>query len=502
MKKLSNSLIVLWILLYLPSYSQIPTDSMQSEIIISDIITNSISAQSNDRAGNQDFPTPVAKVDERVELLTIVARLADFSEYSGNVLEDYTNDIEEHFSGHKDHSLIRFIKELRVENGLGYDAVMQMAVLLKPPPELTPRVDLIAVLDDRWGGEEKIAQFLVLIQQFYRESNFEGFYDSHRGLYSLAEERFQAILNEVDFSWFGSFYGNVPGVNFNFYVRLQTGGSYGPSVELSENRTDIYAILGTTEVESDGTPMYSESRLQTIIHEFSHSFVNPIFFKHMERFRPSGEKIFEAVRNDLSNRGYGNWESIVIESLVRASVIRYRIEHESDPNIAFDRIITEKNFGFIWIDELVVLLGAYQHSKAYKNFDSLLPLIIGYFDDLESRMGQELSDFDKNAPHVLEISPIDTSMQNVKASTKEIVITFDKPVTKSDDFMINPTEAGEDAMPVINIIELDELGIHLILKTQLLPHSNYEFLLPGSKIKSLDGYRMKDYTLKFRTNEN
>ncbi len=467
--------------------------------------TEHINAQNDVVASSTSKIQPKAKVDDRVELLTIMARLADFNEYTKNVLTDYSNDIDKHFLKHKNHPAIVLMKKLREEEGLGYDAVMHMAVLLSPSPELAPRIEFTTEIPDgRWGDTETALKFVGLLQQFYKDSNFEGFFKSHNEFYAVAEERFQKVLDQVDFSWFSSFYG-IPtdGIDFHFYIRLQTGGNYGPEVKISDNEKDIYAILSTTETDEKNMPLYSQSRLPVVIHEFSHSFINPIFFENIETFKPSGEVIFEAVQKELQNMGYGNWESIVIESMVRAAVIRYRIDHETDVNEAYDRIITEQNFGFLWTDELVALLGAYAHNRqTYKQFDTFLPVLIGFFEDLKTRVSREVYEFDQRIPHVLHVLPVSDGSNQISPKTNELIVTFDKPIKARESYAIVVKENGNESTSTILDTQLNEDGVSLMIKVKLNPKSEYQFKLSGTKFTTLEGYRMKDYILKFTTSSN
>jgi hypothetical protein len=74
------------------------------------ICANSFSQQSN----ILDKP----KVDERVELLSIVFRLADAKEYNSKRFKLYSDKIEKHFDKYKNHDLITFVKQIREENGI------------------------------------------------------------------------------------------------------------------------------------------------------------------------------------------------------------------------------------------------------------------------------------------------------------------------------------------------------------------------------------------------
>ena len=51
-------------------------------------------------------------VDRRVELLSIVFRLAEKQEYSNNRFKVYTDRIDQYFEKHKNHELIQFTKSI------------------------------------------------------------------------------------------------------------------------------------------------------------------------------------------------------------------------------------------------------------------------------------------------------------------------------------------------------------------------------------------------------
>ena len=62
-----------------------------------------------------------SKVDERIEIVSIVFRLAGNREYSSELFKTYTDRIAAHYSLYKDHELIKFIKQIKQESGIGYD---------------------------------------------------------------------------------------------------------------------------------------------------------------------------------------------------------------------------------------------------------------------------------------------------------------------------------------------------------------------------------------------
>lgn len=442
-----------------------------------------------------------AKVDRRVELLIIVARLAGYEEYVSNVVKTYADDIDRHFEKHKQHPAILYAKEMRKSTGLGYNAVMDMAVHLSQPPALAPRVAFTEdIPEGRWGGQKKAEEFVKLLQQFYKDADCESFFKSHADFYSTVEQRFQQLLNKVDFDWYRRFYGEMPQGNFYLYVGLQSGGNYGPEVVFSKTKKDVYAIIATTQADDAGLPIYSERILPTIIHEFSHSFINHLFFAHEKELKTAGEKIYAPVAEKAKLLGYGNWESIVIESLVRAAVIRYRLEHEANPEAAFSQITTERNNGFLWMEEVVTLLGAYENSREnYPTFSSLFPLLVGYLNDLSKRVEREAKIFGQMSPRVVSMSPFANQSQDVNPNITQLTLTFDKPLDTEARYSINRGSRGEAHYPIIKVIGFNETGTALTVEVKLKPDWEYEFLLTGAAFRTKDGYPLQSYAVKFKT---
>ena len=114
-----------------------------------------------------------AKVDERTELLSTVFRLAEAQEYSDNDFPVYIDKVNEYFTNYKDHKIVSFSQEMRKKYGVAYDAVMSMAVHLKIENGTISLIEDIVSkkIDYRWQ-EDSIPQFLELLNDFYKETNF------------------------------------------------------------------------------------------------------------------------------------------------------------------------------------------------------------------------------------------------------------------------------------------------------------------------------------------
>ena len=79
-------------------------------------------------------------VDQRVELMSLIFRLAGNPEYSRGRVESYNLDAERHFNRFRDHAVVKLARELRRTSGVSYDACMSLAVHLDNAEKLQPVV--------------------------------------------------------------------------------------------------------------------------------------------------------------------------------------------------------------------------------------------------------------------------------------------------------------------------------------------------------------------------
>jgi hypothetical protein len=340
----------------------------------------------NTKNANQDlsvfFPQP--KIDKRTELLSIVFRLAGNWEYNSNDFKVYTQDIHEYFDKFKDHPIISFASKLRMENGVSYDAVMSMAFHIGQPPLFTPIVEFNDDIPERRWGKDNAMKFIELLQDFYKVTDFEKFYNEHAELYTIAEENFLPVYKALKIDWYNQYYGLMPNGSFNVIICLGNGGSnYGGKVVFEDSSEDAFAIMGTWSIDSTDKPFYkTPNYLPTLIHEFNHSYVNPLIDKFSNQLENSGKIIYSPLENIMRRQAYGNWKTMICESVVRASVIRYMLKYDSY-NAAKGQMISEIGNGFYWMQGLVNILYEYEHNRTkYPTLESFMPQIIQFYDKI------------------------------------------------------------------------------------------------------------------------
>jgi hypothetical protein len=340
------------------------------------------------------------KVDKRVELISIVFRLADNQEYNSSHFTLYTNKIEQYFAPYKNHELIQFAKRMRNDKSISYDAPMSLAVLLDDNLNLPKEISGSSL--ERWDKDDAV-EFVRLLKVFYEDARCDIFFDSRQKIYDEIAERFSSVYKNIDLNWYGKFYGKEPIEKFKIVIALGNGGHcYGPSFIDSNGVKEVYAVMGVWNMDDSGMPIFVVNNyLPILIHEFNHSFVNPLLDKNKEIFRENGEKILEAMKYEMSiQQAYGVWETVLNEALVRASVIKYYKDHHAEQKIIDNLVNYELSNGFIWIKELVGELENYNTNReTYSTLESYMPKLAEAYDSYAKQVKQ----FDSNRPQ--KVSP-------------------------------------------------------------------------------------------------
>ena len=332
------------------------------------------------------------KVDKRVELLSIVFRLADCYEYSSNKFPNYIENINNHFEKYKNHELIEYIrKELRFNAGIGFGGVMEMAINITQPPlmkKLEP--DSEKYMDSRWT-KERADQFLQLLNKFYKDTNCKKFFDENSEMYTIAEKRYLKIYGKLDIEWYQRFYGQEPKGEFVILIGLGNGGANYGVKNIQNDKEIVYSVMGTWNTDSLGLPTYDvDDNFPTLVHEFNHSFINHIVKIYHPELEHSGNIIFAEVKDKMDKQGYGDWQTMYNESLVRASVIKYLIDHNEKPKLVERELAFQISRGFIGIEGLIQELQRYDKNRdKYPTLESFIPEIAIYFNKTASEIKLE-----------------------------------------------------------------------------------------------------------------
>jgi hypothetical protein len=322
-------------------------------------------------------------VDPRAELLSLLFRLAGNPEYSQGRVKSYSDDVEKQFGGFRDHAAVQLARRLRSTRGVSYDACMSMAVHLSDAYQLQPIVPLDPWpegLDKRWTAQS-VTNFLATTRRFVKDTAFKDFIERHQPLYETATSRMQALMEkEGHLQWFQDYFGERPQATFTVALGLLNGGCcYGPHFRDATGKEELFCVLGVWRTDAQGLPEFTRDMLSTVVHEFCHSYANAVIYRHYGEFEPAGEKLFRGVSDKMRSQAYGNAQTMLHESLVRACVVRYRLRYEG-AEAAQREIRDQKKRGFLWMEELSKQLGDYEAQRdLYPTLETFSPRLVSFF---------------------------------------------------------------------------------------------------------------------------
>jgi hypothetical protein len=444
-------------------------------------------------------PALTASVDPRVELLSIVFRLAGNPEYNmPNSASPYAEDVARYFGPFREHAVVQAAQRLRAKRGVSYDAVMSLALHLTAPPELKERVPFDAPpprLDRRWQANEA-REFLAQLRAFAAESRFAEFVAAHRALYEEAGARLTREVNRAQYlAWFDKFFGARPRARFYVYVGLLNGGgNYGVGIRFADGAEEITPVIGAWRFDADGMPMFDAAIEDTVAHEFCHSYTNAFVDAHAAALEKPGRQLYDTCATVMADQAYGDWKTMLYESLVRACTVRYMQASGGDARARRQREY-EEGRGFVWTGELAELLGTYEREREkYATFDAFMPRVIAFFEAYAPKAAARAA----QAPHVVRSTP-DSGADDVDPQLALLTVAFDRPMQDQSWSVVGggphfPELAGKPSY--------DKERKVFSVAVRLKPDWSYEFWLNRGEymaFRSAEGVPLAPVHVTFRT---
>jgi hypothetical protein len=469
------------------------------------VLASGLPAVAADAPSKPAAATPAARpavsvaVDARVELICIVFRLAGHPEYNRGRVKSYVDDVERQFGPFRNHAVVALAQKLRRTRGVSFDACMSMAVHLTDAERIEERVPFDPRpdgLDARWPLAEA-RTFVNELRKFAAESRFAEFFAAHRSLYETAEKRMQGLLDqEGHLEWFPEYFGERPGARFTVALALLNGPSnYGPHCRLPDGKEELYCILGAWETDAEGLPRFSKGVLETVVHEFCHSHTNAIVDRHEAELKPAGEKLYARVAAAMERQAYGQWKTMMYESLVRACTIRY-VRRYQGTLAGWWKTREERGRQFAWVGELADLLAEYETGRdRYRTLDAFAPRIVKFFNEYAEKAAREPV---PAAPRAVSVSPADGAT-DVDPGLKEIRVVFDRPMQDQSWSLVG---GPPDLPEVTGRPKYDAARTTWTVPIRLQPGTAYRFMLNSDRFRafrSADGVPLEPVTVRFKT---
>lgn len=321
---------------------------------------------------------PEPYFSETVELMGLIWRLAGAPEYNQSQVITVTNSADKYFASMKNHQAVILAQQYR-QQGIGYDAVTGYAnqLVFNEEGEIVFETDYLAgsnsSFDNRWNSMQKNSM-LKAVNDFYKESNFHDWFVSTEEEQQQAIASFKNVCN-LDYAWFDSYYGKNDKIASRIILSFMAGGgNYGISLKRKDGTWLLTPVLGSLNQNSAGVRFNGDMNL--IVHEFSHPYCNPLIDANWSAIATKANEVYSKVSSIMQSQAYSNARTMMYETLVRSSAIRYMISH-NQKNKVNERLAYDESKGFMMVRTLVnTLEKREQEASRYATLADFMPEII------------------------------------------------------------------------------------------------------------------------------
>lgn len=318
------------------------------------------------------------RVDFRTELLGIIQVLSEnpltkTNEKIGN--QKYLDEIKKRFGKYKNHPVIKKAFYYREKYGFNYDASVTLFLELDEHFKAYNLTDYI--LKNRLDNDLSIYQFIDELEDFAKEIGFEKYYMNNQRQYESYINQFVTPLENYDVIGYLKDYYNISIDNKTFVINVlpfQASSGYGSFVG-----DVIYSSIGARIKRRDDSditfvnPKNEYGVISSILHEFSHSIVNPLTDKL--NIISEDDNLFDEIKDIMRKHAYFTNSTIMNEHIIRAVQVRHRYKYYQDDIEDYIKDLEES--GFIFIRIIVKSLEEYENNRdIYPTFESFYPNII------------------------------------------------------------------------------------------------------------------------------
>ncbi|MEO8621826.1 MAG: DUF4932 domain-containing protein [bacterium] len=434
--------------------------------------------------------------DQRAEIIGILFRIAGAPDFSNGNVQPYTRQVDSAFLPFRDHPVFAELNRLRQKYGISLSSVTSMAPQLVDPVtfgERKPIDDPSSTLARSWHGAEA-RPFLAEARDFAKVAHVAEFLRTQQPVYDSATARAQRLVDtKAHLGWFTQFF-NEPSRDLLIVSPLLANSRGNFAAEFYDGAVhERYAFLGVPSADAAGLPVLDPETLATLIHEVNHTYVNHVVDSVRTQLAPAGERIFPAVRSAMSGLAYTNPQIMFDESVVRAGVIRYLLASDG-PAAARAETQLQRGLGFVWMDELVDLLGDYEKSRAaYPTFSTFAPRLVAYYNDLAPRIERVRDAYESHRPRIIGTSIVNGARE-VDPGLQELVLTFDNPVAAT-----TPLKGDfGGTIPELTGASFDATRTKVTIGLKLKPGRDYTIPF-GPAFLSDDGYPNQRLDFAFHT---
>ncbi|MCB0450972.1 MAG: DUF4932 domain-containing protein [Confluentibacter sp.] len=315
-------------------------------------------------------------IDERIETIYSIAFLDNYFLVS-NHDNLYKSKLRKNLDALKNHKAVILFDTLTKNHGFNFYKVTDWALQFDKFPELN-KVREVAKPYPFAESNDIIENFKKEFISFNQDSLFQVYLTEIKQLN-------EKVLNQVKASksiqelptYLETYYGTKLG-SYNLILSplVHSGGFNAEFIE--NGKKQVYAIIGPNG-EIEHIPYFGKDYIEMdmILHEFGHSFVNPLLEKYASEIEKLKDKYYTQNLIKAGNQeGYSEWKYVFNELLLRATTIKITEKHFGAKK-AKELLDYEIAIGFSLVENFVEILKTYEKNREkYPNFNKFYPILI------------------------------------------------------------------------------------------------------------------------------
>lgn len=321
-------------------------------------------------------------VDEKTELITTIQLLSGYR-YLTEADIAYQKEVLTHFKRFQDHKAVKLYKTI---SSWFYGGAPLSFVSHYNFPD-TKAIANFSAEDELTfsytAKKDTLHLFLNLLVDFYKTSNFRAFYTSQQPFYAKISASVLKESHRVDYiGIMEKHFGRQQRAYKVILSPLQMDAGFGPMLETPKGNI-LYAFIGP-RYDSKDMPVFDSEILfqELILHEFSHSFCNPLIDKNLKVLN-ADSCLLAPILKDQKSQGYGTWQTCLQEHWTRANeiVLNSIIYGQQVADTLLMKNIEEEKW--IYLKGLVAILQKeyVTNRTQHPTLDTIMPKVIAYFND-------------------------------------------------------------------------------------------------------------------------
>lgn len=318
-------------------------------------------------------------IEPKIELLAAMQYIAeDPTILKKDISEEnlkYSDEISKYFSKYKNEQVVTLYKEM-MKSGFNYSTPPEAMLYVDDNLKLINKLTLPEDVISSAGGKEKLLKFYNLLADFRKKSKFDDFYIKHIDFYKKLVSNVKTRVDESQcIQTLENYYGYKQN-SYNFIIEPLSIGGYAARTPSNNGKCDLYDFMVV--------PNNYVNFFQLVIHEFGHSYVNPLTEQNINEINKYND-LFTPIKEAMAKQQYSSWKFCVNEHIVRA--VAYRALYKTYGIEASEKYIDmDTKCEFIYLKAITEKLKEYEDNRdKYPTFNDFYPKLLQLFKELSNK---------------------------------------------------------------------------------------------------------------------